>query len=204
VPEVLIVATFDVPANREEEVIAWHTTEHLPERLGVEGFVSGKRFVNISSNGPRFLIVYELDGPEVMTSAGYLERLNNPTPWTRRSLQALQHGTRTMTTVSARFGRGGGELIALFEAPRYSRVPNLLGINIGHSRISWTRADVERSSIATEESALSGNQPSRKDLVLVESNDQQALTATACRLMDTGPALVPKGQFALQSSLTAP
>jgi hypothetical protein len=203
VPGALIVGTFDLPTNREEEVLAWHTTEHLPERLGVPGFNSGRRLVNISPDGPRFLIVYELDGPEVMTSDGYLERLNNPTPWTRRSLQAFQHGTRTMATVFARFGTGGGDLIALFEVPRHSQVPHSLGLDIHDSRVTWGVADVERSSIATEEAALSGNRPLKNDLVLVESSDLEALGDITCRLVDAVPALVVKGQFAVQSSLAA-
>jgi hypothetical protein len=203
VPEVLLIGTFDLPANREEEVLAWHTTEHLPERLGVDGFISGKRLLNISPDGPRFLIVYELAGPDVMTSAGYLERLNNPTPWTRRSLQAFQHGTRTMATVLARFGTGGGDLIALFEAPRHSQVPRSLGIDIRDGRVTWGVSDLERSSTATEEGALSGNRPLTNDLVLVESRDQEALGDITYRLVDAVPALVAKGQFAVQSSLAA-
>ena len=202
-PGALIVAAFDVSPDREEEVLAWHNTEHLPERLSLNGFLSGRRFVNVEPGRPRFLIVYELVSADVVRSPAYLERLNNPTPWTRRSLQAFRHGTRTLVNISARFGARRGDLIALYEAPAQNSIPPCLGRDVHVDRIAWGVSDGGGSSIATEESALSRNQVQASDLVLIEAGDRQSLTAAAHRLVNGVPALVGKGRFEIQACLEA-
>ncbi len=45
----------------------------------------GSRWVS-SSPGPRYFVVYEVRDIDILSSAPYLERLNNPTPWTSRMM----------------------------------------------------------------------------------------------------------------------
>jgi hypothetical protein len=72
----------DVRPGREADFETWFQGEHLPERLNVPGFRFGRRHEAISG-APRYFVFYVTDGPEVLVSAPYLERLDNPTPMTR-------------------------------------------------------------------------------------------------------------------------
>ena len=66
----------------------WYQTEHLIERLGVPGFERGRRYEAIEG-AKRFFTYYETESPEVLQSAAYLERLNHPTPLTKRIMSGI-------------------------------------------------------------------------------------------------------------------
>jgi hypothetical protein len=76
---------YDIVAEQVVQHDDWHTREHLPERLGIPGFIRAQRWV-ATSPGPRYFVVYEVADIDVLSSASYLERLNKPTPWTSRMM----------------------------------------------------------------------------------------------------------------------
>jgi hypothetical protein len=83
----LLLTMTEPPAAMEEEFNAWYDTEHLAERLGIEGFRSARRWVaEVAAGEGKYLATYELDSPEVLQSAEYLARFEAATPWTRRCL----------------------------------------------------------------------------------------------------------------------
>ena len=85
----LLLTMTEPPAHMEEEFNAWYDEEHLPERLSIPGFRSARRWVaDVAPGEGKYLATYELDSPDVLTSPAYLERLNNPTPWSKRCLGA--------------------------------------------------------------------------------------------------------------------
>src|SRR5262249_29418836 len=84
---------FDVDAAGKEDVEAWYPHQHLPERLSVPGFLRGRRYTAVAG-GPAFFTLYETRDANVLGSAAYLERLNNPTDWTRRALSSFRGMTR--------------------------------------------------------------------------------------------------------------
>lgn len=87
----------DCDRARETEYENWYRNEHLPERVGVPGFRFARRYAAIGSTSPRFFTYYELDTPGILVSAPYLERSNNPTPWTRKIMgeQIFRNISRT-------------------------------------------------------------------------------------------------------------
>ena len=64
------------------EFYEWHNREHMPERVGIPGFRRGRRYI-AKYGTPEFFTLYEADSPEVLVGQDYLNRLNNPTPWTQ-------------------------------------------------------------------------------------------------------------------------
>ena len=84
---------FDVDAAGQEDVEAWYRRQHLPERLSVPGFLRGRRYSAVA-DGPGFFTLYETRDASVLGSAAYLERMNNPTEWTRRALSSFRGMTR--------------------------------------------------------------------------------------------------------------
>src|SRR4051812_3312450 len=76
------VITFERPDDTVDAFYTWHTLEHLPERIGLPGFERCRRYVSVSGSA-KFLVLHEVENIEVLASAVYLERLNNPTVQTR-------------------------------------------------------------------------------------------------------------------------
>jgi hypothetical protein len=66
----------------------WFQGEHLIERLGVPGFLFGRRHQAISGASGYFNF-YLVQSPDVLTSKPYLERLDNPTPMTKKIMSGI-------------------------------------------------------------------------------------------------------------------
>ena len=98
----------DIAPELEAEYNDWYTNQHLPERVGIPGFLRGRRFRRVSAGGPRYFTLYEVASPDVLTSAPYLERLNDPTDWTKKVAPQFQNSTRTACSVTTSVGRGTG------------------------------------------------------------------------------------------------
>ena len=102
-----MVLSFDMDPAAAEEHDDWHTREHLPERLSIPGFVRGSRWAALQG-GPRYLVLYEVADIEVLRSSAYLERLNNPTPWTQKIMKSYRDMRRGFCRVVRAPGRGLG------------------------------------------------------------------------------------------------
>jgi hypothetical protein len=122
IPQPGILAIFnDCRAGREAEFEAWFQGEHLIERLGVPGFLFGRRHKAISG-APGYFNFYMVETPEVLTSKPYLERLDNPTPLTRTIMsEVFVNMNRTVCRRIARHGSCRGAFVA---AARFNRTPD--------------------------------------------------------------------------------
>ena len=98
---------FDVVQDAIPEHDEWHTHEHLPERLSIPGFVRGTRWVVLHGQ-PRYFVMYEVEQLATLTSQAYLERLNNPSPWTSKMMPNYRGMTRGFCSVAGSFGFGMG------------------------------------------------------------------------------------------------
>ena len=102
-----MVLWFDIAPETVVEHDRWHTHEHLPERLAIPGFNRGSRWI-AASGSPRYFVMYEVAQAGVLASQRYLERLDNPTPWTTKMMPAYRGMTRGLCTVAASSGLGIG------------------------------------------------------------------------------------------------
>ena len=103
-----MLLSFDLAPEAVTEHDDWHTHEHLPERLGIPGFLRGTRWV-VLQGAPRYMVLYEVAQLETLQSAAYLERLNNPSPWTGRMMPHYRGMTRGLCTVMRSHGLGMGQ-----------------------------------------------------------------------------------------------
>ncbi len=103
----------DARPEARADFYEWHNREHIAERVGIAGFLRARRFAAISSNAgsPEFFTLYETANPQVHTSAGYLERLNNPTPQTRRVAPRMINNIRSLCRVAHTAGDSDGGLL---------------------------------------------------------------------------------------------
>ncbi len=75
-------------AGHEAEYEAWYQGEHLPERLAVPGILRGRRYEALAG-APHYFTYYETVSPGVFSSEAYLERVENPTPMTRKIMSGI-------------------------------------------------------------------------------------------------------------------
>jgi hypothetical protein len=112
-----ILAIFNnVAPGREAEFEEWFQHEHLQERLGVPGFLLGRRYEAVRGE-PRYFNFYLTRSAEVLNSADYRMRLNNPTPMTRMVMSEIfKDMIRTVCHQSLRIGkmRGTVAVVARF------------------------------------------------------------------------------------------
>jgi hypothetical protein len=103
-----VLAIWDgIEPEAEADFVAWHVAEHIPERVGLPGFLRGRLYVAVDAH-PKYFNFYETERPETLESAAYIARLNDPTPWTRRVVAHFQEMSRTICDVVASLGRGEG------------------------------------------------------------------------------------------------
>ena len=68
---------------RQPEYDLWHSREHVPERVTVEGIHGARRYRRVEGPLPEYLTIYDLSAIGVLTSPPYLKLLDNPTAWSR-------------------------------------------------------------------------------------------------------------------------
>lgn len=166
--EAFVAIWHDIVLEGKPEFYAWHTREHMPERLAVGGFLRGRRYV-AERGDPEYFNLYEVQTAEVLTGEEYLTRLNNPTPWTRRTLPYFRKVSRSLCRLGASLGRsqGGAIQTVRFESaagqeerlaryladealPRAFDRPGVVGAHFG-------TADRSGSEIETTERRARGN-----------------------------------------------
>ena len=94
----------------DSEFVEWHVKEHILERVGVPGFLRGRRYFAVDGT-PAYFNFYETENYQVLSSAPYLARLNDPTPWTRKVVSNFKDTSRTICDVAHSSGRGIGAWI---------------------------------------------------------------------------------------------
>jgi hypothetical protein len=176
------------------EFFEWHNREHMPERVGIPGFRRGRRYI-AKYGHPEFFTLYEADSPEVLVGQDYLNRLNNPTPWTQRVPPMFFRDTsRGVCRVKLSLGVGqGGYLLTLrFGAEdgreaelekylRYTALPPLADIVLVEG-VHLCVADQGASNIETAERK---NRPTVVPnwLVMIEAGDAEAADKACDQLL---------------------
>jgi hypothetical protein len=104
-----MLLSFDVAPEAIVEHDDWHTHEHLPERLSIPGFIRGSRWIAVRGR-PRYFVIYEVAQLGTLTSEAYLQRLNNPTPWTSKVMAHYRGMSRGFCSVTGSCGLGVGHI----------------------------------------------------------------------------------------------
>jgi len=100
----------DVAFDIKDEYDHWHAHEHMPERLSIPGFLRGTRWVSTDGRNA-YCMLYEAQQEATVTGGKYLERLNDPTPWSRKMMAHHRNMVRSLCRVRARFGAGLGQFL---------------------------------------------------------------------------------------------
>jgi hypothetical protein len=163
----------DVAPEVRAEFDHWHAHEHMPERLSIPGFLRGSRWV--SADGGSYFILYEVQDEATLASAPYLERVNNPTPWSRQMMPHHRHMVRGLCRVEASSGSALGQalLTARFSGERTLDVSRQ-GIVATHVLRNLSPATAQ-----TTEQKLRGGDAAPDRVALVTGYDAAAVAAAA-------------------------
>ena len=188
-PGVLLVLN-DVVEACEEEFNRWYQQQHIPERLGVPGFRSARRYRAVDGQ-PAYMAVYECESIGVLMSKAYLERLANPTDWTRKVMPSFRNMLRSACrgTWSVGAGVGGGAIVvqckptqgredAVRRFVKDSLAPRLMQ-SASLVRMSLWEADAAFTGGPSSEMALRGGSDKSADWVLFLESYDLAKTALA-------------------------
>jgi hypothetical protein len=157
----------DIAPEGRENFYAWHGQEHMPERVGIPGFLRGRRYAAIDAD-LEFFNLYEALSVEVLKGLDYTVRVNAPTPWTLDAVRHFRSVARSICRVAHSAGPAQGGLIATlrYDVPEAKAaehkaallrqlIPDLLA-RPGVAGVHLLTADAEASGVATAEQKARG------------------------------------------------
>jgi hypothetical protein len=205
----------DIIPERRAEFYDWHINEHMPERVGIPGFIRGRRYIALDgATAPEFFTLYETLTFEVTVGQDYLNRLNAPTPWTAAVTADFRNTARALTRVRASSGKGPGGLIATLRFASQHAAPALAGTGTSSAiraladlpQITGAHlclTDTAASAVRTEESRRRTDIQAAPDGVLMIEGCNEAPLRTAAAaglrsLEDAGATSIVLGLYRLE------
>lgn len=179
----------------------WHNCQHIPERVAIEGFHTGRRYRS-AADSSRFMMFYETESPESLQGPAYLNALSNPTAWTKKSLGWFRNGARSVYRRSAVSRAAYPHEAPLLIVIRYDADQEWAARNNATvRRVQQYVLDDSGSNVKTAEQSIHGAVPtSRRCLALAESDDSSILEsarAGAIDLLSLAESIgLPRGQSA--------
>ena len=173
----------DVKPGMDADHDDWHSHEHIPERIGIPGFRRGRRCRSIDGSHGWFLM-YEVDDLSVLSSAAYLERLNNPSAWSQKIIPSIINMNRTLSRVEGSHGIGAGGFLSTIRfggafdgnLAELAKTKGLTGAHV-------LRGDEAASRINTKEKSLR-DRPDEVaiGITIIEGYDAEAVAKTCAKL----------------------
>src|ERR1700742_532201 len=187
---------WNIRADKRAEFGDWHSHEHFPERLSIPGFRRGSRWTS-ALDAEGFFILYELEQYETLTSKGYLDRLNAPSPWSQKMMPHHLNMVRSQCRVAASFGGGIAATLATVRlSPQAGREANLKemltetlrawadkpGLTGAHLLVT----DTPKTSAPTTEQQIRGFDGTADWIVLLSGYDAEAVQHAIADLFSPG------------------
>jgi hypothetical protein len=156
------------------------TREHSIERVGIDGFLGCRIFRALGTAANRYLILYELETPDIVGSPAYLARLNAPTPWSQRTMPKLRNFARGGGRIAASSGVGQGGVVGVLPLATLPREDSeaLCRRLASMDRIIAARmllTDSAQTAIETREKGMRTGDRSFAGLLLVEGLDETSV-----------------------------
>jgi hypothetical protein len=174
-----ILAIFNnVAPGRDDDFNGWFQGEHLEERLGVPGFLYGRRHQALSGSSAYF---------NFYVVEAYLDRVNTPTPRTRVTMtEIFKDMCRTVCRreVRVRDWRGGFTVTARFATAHGSGALKaaLADITKDETTVGEIWSSAEAGGTMSEEERLRGGDRKIAQCLLVDTLDQRKAEQIAERL----------------------
>ena len=178
----------DADPRIEAEFNEWYHREHVPERVGMPGWRSGRCYRRIDRGRHRYLAAYEVDSLACFDDPAYRRALDHPTAWTQRMMPGFRNFVRATCRVRLVAGEAAGGYLATvrYEPPEAQREPiarwlagealHDLRDRAGITRVQLWEADLGRSLAATAEQAIRAQPDGRAPFAaVIEGTDRVAV-----------------------------
>lgn len=181
----LLAIWHEVVPGMDAEYNDYHTREHIPERVGIEGFRTGRRYVDHSSERPVYLTMYVGRDSSTFASPAYRSRLDEPSEWTQRVQPAFRDFVRSAYDITHSVGIGVGNSLGMvaLEADQESfedAAPSVRALldREGVCGVHRARSTSVTESYRTAETDLraGGGRPAPTVLILVEAVSRSSVT----------------------------
>ncbi|MDO9402575.1 MAG: hypothetical protein Q7T87_00930 [Polaromonas sp.] len=199
----------------------WHTFEHVPERVGLPGFIEARRYRSMAAGlAPAYFTCYWLADIDALNSRPYAALFAQPTPWTARMRESLTDFFRLPCTLAGSWGAASASRLAAlhFEATAPhadDQVANALSLAVQQGRLvaaQWGRVtQTQAIPIANKpDTPASG---AAGFVVMLQSFDAAALQREAqklvqalsgCAALVSPPAVLELLSQVRQADLTSP
>lgn len=191
----------DVADPHAGEISEWYNREHHFERLAVAGFLEVRRYRLIEGSGRGFFCLYRTASPDVLGSAAYHARLNDPTPWTRAAMPHFRNTSRTVCRLALVQGDADGGALGTLAVAAQTGLEDMRDAlreaiaetlqMAGVLRCRWLVAHAATPPGAFAEAALrtTPDQPIAWALLIDANQPRQALQALQCAENRLAPQL---------------
>ena len=176
---------WNIRPEQRSEFGDWHSHEHFPERMSIPGFRRGSRWTS-TLDAEGFFVLYELEQYETLTSKGYLDRLNAPTPWSTKMMPHHLNMVRSQCRVAASFGGGVATSLATIRlSPEAAKEDGLktmlvetlreLASKPGLTGAHLLMTDTPKTSAPTTEQQIRGSDGAADWIVLLSGYDAETV-----------------------------
>ena len=203
-------------AALQPEYETWHTFEHVPERVGLPGFVEARRYWSMAhaQNPPDYFTCYWLDTLQALNSPGYSELFARPTQWSARMRLELRDFFRLPCTLGGAYGQSMASQLATLHvrgdaATFAEQASRELERRVGNGDLvcaQWgSAAQTEAIPIANRASAALMSSTGDDFVVMLQGLDAGTLREQARQLLQALSAVAapvsPPGFFELLSQV---
>lgn len=173
----------DIARSREPEYDRWHTKEHVPERVAVEGFLGARRYVNRGREAHRYFTLYEVTELAVFEHPEYLDLVQHPTPWSASMRPDFENFLRATCSIRQSRGEGIGAALGILAFAQMSdtgldsllEAPGVIGCHVGEGSgaappMPWSRQPASNAPVRAFDRVL-----------LIEATDRALAEAALSR-----------------------
>lgn len=101
----ILVVSMSLPADAVDDLDAWYAQEHIPMLLAVPGWRRARRYRQTSGDGPEYMALHDIDGPEVLDTDAFKATI--ATPWRDRVVATATRRERRVFNLHKTFPRNG-------------------------------------------------------------------------------------------------
>jgi hypothetical protein len=108
----MLLTSMDIDEAHEADFNRWYDRQHLEERVAIEGFIEGRRYV-AEQGSPKYLCLYSTRTIDVLGSPAYKARLANPTEWSKKTMARFENMIRSVARITISRGKGRGAVLGI-------------------------------------------------------------------------------------------
>lgn len=108
----MLLTSMDIDPAEEANFNRWYDYEHLEERVAIDGFLEARRYV-AHAGSPKYLCLYSTQTIDVLDSAPYRKRLENPTDWSKKTMAQFKNMIRAVAHITLSRGTGRGAVLGI-------------------------------------------------------------------------------------------